>query len=103
MIKEIIYRDSDGCLAIVEDNDNASVFLISNLTAPQQATIATFKSYCETNKIPLKTVAYNNESNILSISDTNNSFINLNVDTDLSVEEKSDFDSFIVVCNDLIN
>ena len=76
--------------------------LISNITAPQQATISTFKSYCETKKTPLKTVAYNG-SNILSISDTSNSFINLKVDTDLSVEEKSDFDSFIVVCNDLIN
>jgi len=103
MIKEIIYRNEDGCLAIVEDNDNASVFLTSNLTAPQQASIATMKDFCETKKTPLKTVTYNNVTKILSISDTSNSFVNLNVDTDLPVEAKIDFDAVGVICNELLN
>ena len=103
MIKEIIYRNEDGCLAIVEDNDNASVFLTSNLTAPQQASIATMKDFCETKKTPLKTVTYNNVTNILSISDTSNSFVNLNIDTDLSPTERGYLDAVGVICNELLN
>lgn len=102
-VKQIVYREEDGVLMIVANNENLAPTprFLKDLTVEQKATIEALRTFVLTKIDVIKYVVYTAENNHLYLEPTEGDSIPLFV-TDLG-EDKPIVDSVGLMCTQLLN
>lgn len=103
ILKQIIYRDSDGVLMIIADNPDFPVTprFYSELSTANKTIVDNLKTFALTQIADIKYMVYTTEGDTLDLESDQEENVRLIV-ADLG-DDKPIVDSYISMCNTLLN
>lgn len=103
IVKQIIYRDSDGALMIIADNAELAVIprFYNDLTEEQKTILEDLRTFVLTHVADVKYVVYTTEGNTLDLESTQDENVRLEV-SNLG-DDKPVVDAVGVLCTTLLN